>query len=205
LAVDKLGYPLETQGLFTLPPGVFLTYYKSRILVVENYNIWCSTPFSYELCKRESDYITFETPVRMLSAVDDGLWVGTEKETYFLSGDVPPYKIEKTIPYGVMEGQWASDIPGEKLLRDDIKGKVAIWGSDKGICVGGSGGYFLNLTENTFNFPIAIHGHGIMRENSEMNQFVMFLKDSSDTDKIERVFKHEAHLELPGFIISATG
>jgi hypothetical protein len=202
-SVAALTYPLETQHLSTLPPGVLLTTYKSRVLVAENYNIWCSLPFSYELCNRSEDYISFAKPVRMLCAVDDGLWVGTEQETYFLVGDNPPYKIDKTIPYGVIEGQWATDVPGEKLLRDDIKGKVAIWGSSKGICVGGANGFFLNLTENTYNFPIASIGHGIVRENNEMNQFLMLVKEPLDNPNVERPFKNEAHLILPGFTINA--
>jgi hypothetical protein len=204
-SVNNLTVKLETENLETLPPGVLINYYKSRILLVENYNIWCSMPFSYELCKRESDYVSFETPIRMLAVVEDGLWVGLDNVTYFLLGETPPYKIDKIIPYGVIEGQWASDVAGEKLLRDDIKGKVCLWSSTKGICVGGTGGYFLNLTENTYNFPIALTGHGFVRENDEMNQFILFLKDAIDNPNVESAFKNSANLELPGFTINAVG
>lgn len=204
-SVTSLTFPLETQHLSTLPPGVFLTLYKARVLLVENYNLWCSMSYSYELCNRGIDYMSFPKPINMVCVVDDGLWIGTEQETYFMSGDIPPYKIEKTIPYGIVEGQWASDVSGEKLLRDDIKGKVAIWGSTKGICVGGAGGFFLNLTENNYNFPVAIAGHGILRENNEMNQFVMFLKEPTDNVNVESAFKNEVRLILPGFTINAQG
>lgn len=198
-----LGYPVATQYLSTIPAGVFLTIYNGRVFMVDNYVIWHSEPFSYELCKRSKNTISFDSPVNMLVAVDDGLWVGTDKQIMFLSGDVPPFKVAKVIPYGALNGSWVSEIPGEMLPGDEIKGQVAMFKSAQGICVAGAGGLFINLTENTFAFPSAISGHGLLRESNELNQLLIFLKDTAENVESYRNFVTEGYGILPA--LTGTG
>ena len=207
-SVNNLEYPLETQFLSQMPPLSNLTLYNGRIYGAETFNIWYTEAFSYELCRRAKNIIGFEKPVRLIAAMDDGLWVGTEKEIVFLSGANPPFSVGKTIPFGVVEGSCAIDVPGDMFGKDRygqnlIRGKAAVWGSDQGICIGASGGYFINATEEYFAFPFAVGGFGALRESNELNQFLMFLKDISANNDLYRSFVNEVRTILPEVGINA--
>lgn len=207
-SVDNLQHPLATQYLSPMPPISRLTLYNGRIYGVETYNLWYTEPFSYELCCRSKNVIGFERPILMVAAMDDGLWIGTDKEIVFLSGNNPPFQVDKTIPYGVVEGSWAMDVSGEMFGKDRygqniIRGKAAVWGSTQGVCIGASGGYFINATEEYFAFPFAVGGFGLLRESEELNQFLMFLKDTSANNDLYRSFTNEVRAILPEVGINA--
>jgi len=206
--IDRLSFldrTLTTQYLSPLPAGVFLTYHAGRIFVVRNTDIWHTEPFAYELCRVAKNFISFDTQINMLAAVDGGLWVGLEDRTLFLNGDTPPFRVAKEIPYGVVYGQWATDVPGEVLLDDRIEGKVLLWQSKRGMCLGGSNGLFRNLTENTYSFPQAVSGHGMYVRNNELDQFVVLLQDIADSIEKYVNFITGVQVKLPGLTGSATG
>lgn len=97
--------------------------------------------------------------VRLLAAVADGLFVGTDREVFFAAGhdpaefayrcvmDVPP------IPGTCLRGM------GESLGRvagRDIPGAAVVWADAFGLCLGGSGGAVTRLAE----LPLHGFGHG---------------------------------------------
>lgn len=81
--------------------------------------------------------------VRMLAAVDDGLFVGTDLEVFFAAGrdpaqfayrrvvDVPP------IPGTCLPGQ---GIDMARVAGRDMDGTAVVWADARGLCLGRSGG-----------------------------------------------------------------
>jgi len=97
--------------------------------------------------------------VRMLAAVDDGLFVGTDLEVFFAAGhdpaqfayrrvvDVPP------IPGTCLPGQ---GIDMARVAGRDMAGMAVVWADARGLCLGRSGG----LVERLAHLPLYGAGRG---------------------------------------------
>ncbi len=175
---------LTDMVLDPLPPGM-LEYYNSRLYSVQHNVIWYSHPFTYELCDMSSDYIMEEEPITFIASVSDGLWVGTDKYVCFYNGNNPPFKRILKTNFGAIKGT-AIKVSREYLVRGDWEryhgvGKsniLVVWASPKGICIGGDGGEFANITDTIFVFPESSEGCIMFRQNDNLNQILVNLKEA---------------------------
>ena len=111
--------------------------------------LWCSHQGAFNAFRLDDGHITFEHPITMVKAVQDGLWVGTEGETLFLSGVVPEeWAIARRLPERVKEYSASQlPVPSHRMGLQDIQGEGFIWVSDRGLCWGGPAGQHVNLSE----------------------------------------------------------
>jgi hypothetical protein len=105
----------------------------------------------------------------MVRPVRDGIFVGTDKRTIFLVGDNPrDVKFIEVADYPPIEGTDAKlDLSITGLEVPEFSGSGAIWTSEKGICVGSSGGLFINVTRRKLSYPRATFGAGLFIEANE--------------------------------------
>ena len=166
--------------------GKIMEFFNGRLYaLVDNYQgkpcaLVCSdsldTPGWIEsMDVRQNVVAEFDGEGAMLARVDDGLFVGTTIETFFLglkdSVVDGGLEVQRSVaPYAVIPGT-AQPIKGE-ITGLKVGGNLRIWASARGICVGGSGGSFINLTENTVSYPPGQTGAALVREQNGEVHFV---------------------------------
>ncbi len=164
----------ETTRTFSNPPiGRLIEYYNGRVYIVQDDVVWYSEPFNLNAFDLARNYIQLPGYIRMLKAVAGGLYVSTETDIFFYKGSTPEdFHEVKVADYPAIEGT-AQVIQGRINFGQDGKPDVEVaWGleksaillAEKGVCWGGSGGEFFNLTEKRIKLPKASTGAGLFHE-----------------------------------------
>ena len=167
------GLSLATIGLINAPSGDIIDYYNGRIYVANGNIVWYSEPLLYELFRLRSNYLIFESPVAVLSSVRNGIWVATEKKTYFLSGDNPPFKFNDKQNYGGIKGT-SQKIPSASIKKE-YQDSISMWATSMGVCVGFSDGTFENLTGEYYRFDNASSGVSLFRTDKGIHKYIVSL------------------------------
>ncbi len=141
--------PLKTSHMGSPPAGNFVEYFKGRVYVAQDNILYQSEPYNYELFDLRK-YHKFSSDISLLGAVDNGLYLATQDETFFLSlaGSVD-FKREKLADYGAILGTMAKTDASRFGDSENI-GEALIWWSKKGLCVGLNNGNFKNVSEKRY-------------------------------------------------------
>lgn len=153
----------ETRKLYHAPPtGHLLAFYDSCILVAKDTAIYRSERFQYGWFRR---YAFVEGGrITMMQPVPGGLFVATESHTFFYAGDnIDQMQRREVAPYGVIEGT-VTKATGSDIGLDAPE--VFLWATPKGVCIGGPGGLFRNMTENKLVYPAALRGCGVVKDSN---------------------------------------
>lgn len=152
-----------------MPPGQLMTYYKNRLYIARDNIIIASDATAVQRYDQRNDAIVFHGKVTMLKAVDDGLFISDNKYTFFYQGTYGKFTEKKLADYSAVIGT-AKTAKGI-IVGGDFYDSVVLWKSEKGICVGGNGGKFTNLTEANNNVVTARKGAGLIRRGA-INQYL---------------------------------
>ena len=166
---ESIAYPWEfveyvgttTTRVYEGPPlGHMLEIYNGFMFIAQDNILWYSRPFAYHAFCLRDGYFIFDSRIRMLRSVKDGLYVGTENKVYYLKGFEPKQFFQFVITdYPVIEGT-DTLIDGRKIEGEEIMDNVVIWTNKDGICIGGPDGMFKNLTEGRLVLPDSGRGAG---------------------------------------------
>ena len=143
--------------------GHLLSFFDSCVLVAKESVIYRSERFNYGWFRRygfvEAQRITLMQPV------PGGLFVATPTRTFFYAGEsIEALQRRPVAHFGAIEGT-VSACPASLLGLENLGGTVYLWATTEGLCVGGPGGYFKNLTETTLTYPAAQRGCGIVHDS----------------------------------------
>ncbi len=159
----------RTTKTFSSPPiGHLLTLYNGHMYIAEGNVVWHSEPFAYGAYNLSQNFIPFSSRVKFLRAVNDGIYVGDEKDIYFHKGEMPKeFKQTKVANYPVIEGT-AEKVPGSRIGKLDMEvnfpGEVIMLTTKEGICIAGHGGQFINLSERRLDYPSTQFGAGLYKD-----------------------------------------
>lgn len=192
--------PFRPSDPFKAPmvAGVFEEFYNGRLYALianpaadDGAVLICSDPLDVpggieSMDTRHNVVAVYDGAPRGICRVDDGLYVSAGNETFYHDGDdavtglTPTYKSEgfrqkSVAPYGMIPGT-IRPIKAEMLGLDGIKGWCCIWASDRGVCVGGSGGVFFNLTKDQVSYPTGARGTAIVREMLGITHYVFTIQ-----------------------------
>ena len=168
-AGDYVG-PETDRELSDPPTGTHLEYFAGRMWIAQGRVVWYSEQFNLSTFDLASNLIEFEDPVIMVRATVDGLFISTEKNTFFIAGTDPDGMSERLIAdYPALE--W-SDVKFYGTITPMQGGGASInaagghlcaaWFTSKGACAGGPEGQFYNLTEDKIDLPSALSGAGLI-------------------------------------------
>lgn len=169
----------RTDEFKTAPPaGKFLAFHNGCVWIGSDNTVYKTDPYTVDTCDtRHMTYPITQDPLTGLVAVDDGLFVGTTGETFFLStGD--SISLRKVADYGMISGT-ARPVMAEDLGMLKASGQAAVWASKKGFCVGSAGGSFVNVSEGVMNLPDVTTGASILREQNGLIHFLACLGDGA--------------------------
>jgi len=146
-----------TLGQFELnmPAGQYLALYNGCLVSASGEVLYVSKPYHAEVRDSRSSEFPVAGYVRMLAAVEDGLWVATQAGVAFISGDGVDdfaYRLvsRHTPPDGAFSVGIIQTAEGE---RHEVR-----WASTEGICLGYAGGRYVNLSYNDVALPSGASG-----------------------------------------------
>lgn len=116
--------------------------------------IFFSEPFDYHIYAPARNYFLFEDEITMLKSVNNGIYVGTTKNLFFLTGsDVSDYEIATILNEGVIEG--SDNYINSTNYKWGESGEVGIiFATNKGIYTGNSNGLVANRSKNILDIDV---------------------------------------------------
>lgn len=162
--------PPTRRHLVDPPIGTKLAYYNGRVFVVQGDVIWYSEPGYFGAFDLARGFLWYPSSIRMVRPVDDGMYISTSTQTFFVSGSNPlEFTQTKVADYPAI--QWTDiKLSGRLVFNQDggktiveTNGLSAMWMSEQGICYGGPSGNFYNLTfDKIASFPTGLTGSGLV-------------------------------------------
>lgn len=149
---SSLVLPSWTDFLSPPPAGTILAFWRGRVLLASGSALYASRPHQWELFDLRRDFKQFTAPITLVQPVDDGIWVGTEKELAFLSGtEFDKLALLPREVGPVLLGSGVS-VPGEKIQLGNGVGQGAAMLCIAGgyIVAGFNGGQFSILTQGRY-------------------------------------------------------
>jgi hypothetical protein len=152
-----------------LPAGQLIEYYRGCLYVAKDDVLYISDPLCDYFDIRKG-YKRFASKITLLRAVDEGMYVGDDKIWWVngKSGD----DFERTETYSVRAIPLTDVRTNGQNVGDGLKGNVAIWTGENGICLGGNDGNVINLTESRYTFTAHGKGSGFIRENASIRHYI---------------------------------
>lgn len=158
---------------YPLPAGKFLEFYRARLYSGLNTILTFSDVLA-DYYDNRTNIIQFPTNIKMVLAVDNGLYVSDSFLTYFLPGDSPtgmllvevyPYP---AIPYTGLK------IDGH-YIGNGSNGQYATWASTKGICIGDPSGRVVNVTDKRYSMGVYNEGAAMFDNTYGLFKYVTTL------------------------------
>lgn len=175
---EEIEYLTPWFGHTDIPAGHLLGYFSGRLYVAKGNFLLYSAPFKYNSFTADTDFYTFDSPVQTFAAVDDGIFVSTRTQTYFLAGRDPrAVSLKAVLPYGGTLGTEQRLSTGETGKNEDdpeATGAV-IWMSPRGPIIGKDGGVVKELTAKRFLPPRATSGAAFLRRFGGSVQYIASL------------------------------
>lgn len=166
---------LRTQFKSPAPAGQVVGLYGGRSYIAQGSVLFYSDPFEYELFDLRSNFIQFESNIRIFAPVNDGVFIATDKETVFLTGRDPKEFVSITVlNHGGVQGTLVYP-SNDKLTAEGVQGIAAMWVSRVGVCLGTTGGNLVNLTGDRYEMSAARKGGGLFKMRDGTPQYVSTL------------------------------
>lgn len=145
----------DTNRVFSGPmPGNHITDFAGRIFISQENVIWYSEPFDFGLFNKAESFVQFYTKILMMKPVASGMFVSTERGTYFLEGVNPKgWKVRQVFGYPAIEWSDAVDYVNSVDLGFEIPGLCPIWASSEGAIMGFPTGDVINLNKEKIIYP----------------------------------------------------
>lgn len=148
----------ETHRHFSGPlPGHHLEAFFGRMLISNENALFWSEPYNFGLFNLAASFIQFHSKITMMKTNDSGLFLSTEKNTYFLTGPDPAkWTLRQVANYPAVEWSCAIDYFNAADLGLDVAGRCAVWASSEGAIMGLPDGNVVNLNKRKIIYPEAV-------------------------------------------------
>lgn len=174
---SRLLLPLASQWMDKPPAGQCLAYHRGRIYIGVNEFLFGTTALGYEYVDYR-DYLALDgTAIAFVIGVERGLYIGTGKAVYFVSGD----KLEDFTYRVVVEGagiaRSAVPVDGFAATSNPAMAgqQCVLFATAIGICMGMPEGSITHLTQNDYRFAAKPSGAAHFRETDTLNQYLLSL------------------------------
>lgn len=155
-----------------MPPGHLIEFHGGRLLIAVGDYIVISDPFSYHTYDARSDksYLKLKSKVNMIASTGDGFWTSDNEGIYFIKGVKPSeyVKMDKA-SYKTRENNYAKETGIS--VRKEYYENCVLMTTDRGICLGGKEGKFINFTEENYTISNGNEGVSFFRRGTH-NQYI---------------------------------
>lgn len=163
---------LDGKLLGQPPLAEHLAAHNGRIYLANKNLLWATELYLYDYVDKTRNFMQFESDITGVRAVDDGLYVGTKDEVWFLTGSLATMRRLKMSPQGMVTRS-AVEVPIEALgLEQPSPGNAIMFMSRSGVCVGLASGICYSLTQAKVLLPEGVSGAAMYRREDGLDQFV---------------------------------
>lgn len=143
----------ETHRHFSGPvSGNHIAEFFGRMLIAKDNVLWWSEPYNFGLYDMAGSFVQFYTKIIMFAPVDMGLFLSTEKNTYFLTGrDPKQWQVKKVAGYPAIE--WTNIRVEAADIGAELSGQYVVWASCEGAILGMPDGNIVNLNKRKVIYP----------------------------------------------------
>ena len=160
----QLGAPAQFQHLSPMPTGLYLAYWRGRLLTARANVLRFSEPMAYHLHSERHGFIQMPQRITFVQPVEGGIWVGQVDHVAFLQGASPD-------SLSVIRKASAGPVPGSAILVPaDVVGTnmagggspVAVWLAENGYVAGTSEGGLVEIHSNVMHGITASAGTSVV-------------------------------------------
>lgn len=157
-----LGQRLETQWKQNPPPSACIAEHNGSLLLGVGNHVLFTDAYRHDLVDPVRKSYRFDACVRLIAPVQGGVYVGTDNAVEFLAGDdIASVTRDVKATYGAVPGT-LNYVDGSFLGTVQLSGRTALFATQEGVCAGGQGGAFVNLSFDRYTYPVAGSGAGIV-------------------------------------------
>lgn len=150
--------PNQHTDEFKIPPvpGQCLEYYNGRVYIAKDNCLYCTDPFTTEqMDSRQCIVMVYDSNITGVKRVDDGLYISTEKEFFFINVDDPysenGINQEVLANFPIIKGSIVQT-NGDAFPIAGMDGSIVVFATKNGIIVGGNGGSYKNLSYDKISY-----------------------------------------------------
>jgi hypothetical protein len=154
-------------------------YAFGRIWGCQGRNLIYSDPFQYEWF-RVQNFKPFQEELVMVAPVNNGLFVNSEFNTWFLDGSDPAKMVLARMGDGALPGTLVyAKLPGAvvgggyEMSRRLSQLPSPVWIGQHGVVIGTQTGHLVHLTESRLRMPVRSQGAGFFRVKQGVPQIIM--------------------------------
>lgn len=163
--------PVAYRATAPLPPGELLAYHKGRLYSAVAGVLHYSLPYNLGLQAPDEGYLWFPDPVAVVASVDEGLFVATTSETFFLpGGDPTKYEAAQLAPYGAVPKSAVYDPRAKEWMWHTPRGPVRTRGREIEL-----------LQDAAIAYSPAASGASIFREQNGLRSVISSLAGTIPT------------------------
>lgn len=166
--ISPIGPAATIKEFYAPPLGHLLSTRNGRMFIAVDNFLYYSEPNTYHAYRLGANFFAFQSRIKMVEAVDNGLWISDSESLYFLGGNIAPTLQEmpvqrKMAVYPAIEGT-AIKVPASRIGIEGLNGIVIVFTTPEGICVGSVDGNLINITEKKIDLPSALSGSGYYKD-----------------------------------------
>ena len=159
-------------------PGQLVEYFKNHLYIASNNVLWFTDTASKRWGSIDARVGARQlaSRIKLLKAVDDGLYIGDENFIYFASGVNPEKMTLDRVSFAPAIEGMVKEIEGTLLPQPMLGRCLAICSTD-GLYIAGNGGQITNVTNKFYNIGSGVYGTILFRKNNNgMNQLVLSIR-----------------------------
>jgi len=153
-------------------PGKFIEWYRGRLYIAKGNTLWFTDPLHLRIDMRKG-FKQLPTPIVMVKAVDDGIFVSDEEATYFISGPSPEKMRLDRKEDAAIEG--TGIVINANKIKGEAQGRALLFATKNGICVGMGNGSLKNVTGDNYQMPDVSRGASIVQDSADTSKLIMRL------------------------------
>ena len=160
----QLGAPAQFQHLSPMPTGLYLSYWRGRLLTARANVLRFSEAMAYHLHSERHGFIQMPQRITLVQPVEGGIWVGQVDHVAFLQGASPDsMSIVRKASAGPVPGS-ASLVPADVVGTNLAGGgsPVAVWLAENGYVAGTSEGGLVEIHSNVMRGITASAGTSVV-------------------------------------------
>ncbi len=181
-ATDASNFEIDAFKLATLAGKCLHHFGGALYLAIDNFVYATKTHNIEQMDIRYNVVAGFADPVTMIHHGTNGLFVGTDKATYFLEGGgivvdeqgklQAGFSQAQVTPYGAIYGT-AVQVHAGLIPQLQALGMAVLWSTRVGIFAGLPGGAAVNLSADKVTLPDVTSGAAMFKEHNGLNQYIV--------------------------------
>ena len=153
--------------------GKCIEHSNGRLYIAKGKVLWFTDALSFNRIDMRKNFKQLPTDITMVKAVDDGMYLSDEENTYFMQGGSPTVAKLTVVESATKQG--AAIVVKGQDIKKDMQGSVLLFVTENGLCLGTSKGEVVNLTKEHYKLPSVKKGAAILQSAAEVNKVIMRL------------------------------